>query len=407
MYRDRLAIEALRAGVPNEAVIRALGTNEKAIEARFRSRLDQHRVGGPAVKTPGQVVAGGFGAGKSHLLGYLQDVALEQDFVVSFLTISKETPLFDLSRVFVSAVRNALVAGRNDDLLTILMSKLNFRAESYDRLQAWAQSEPSLSPIFPALLHLLPQPQTDPERLHQIGRFLGGGKLGTGVVRQWLREIGAEKLFRITPVKQAQLAHQRLVFLPRLIAAAGYSGWVVLLDEVELIGRYSAMQRGRSYAELYRWLTEDGTVGVPGIAAVAAITDDFTSEVINKRGDALLIAKKLEFKGDKLSNWSQLGMRLLESSQVILGAPTSAFLQETLSKARQLYEGAYNWSPQEDEVGRITAARSIRHYVKSWVTMWDIERLYGMREEVVSSNVKSDYSQNEDLEQPEAVTEEE
>ena len=59
-----------------------------------------------------------------------------------------------------------------------------------------------------------------------------------------------------------ELARQRLRFLPQLLRAAGHAGWVVLFDEVELIGRYSLLQRGRSYAELARWL--DGNPGDEG-----------------------------------------------------------------------------------------------------------------------------------------------
>ena len=40
------------------------------------------------------MIAGGFGAGKSHLLGYLQELALAENFIVSWVVISKETPLF-------------------------------------------------------------------------------------------------------------------------------------------------------------------------------------------------------------------------------------------------------------------------------------------------------------------------
>ena len=47
---------------------------------------------------------------------------------------------------------------------------------------------------------------------------------------------------------------QRLRFAAKLLAAAGYAGWVVLFDEVELIGRYSLQQRAKSYAELARWV---------------------------------------------------------------------------------------------------------------------------------------------------------
>ena len=68
----------------------------------------------------------------------------------------------------------------------------------------------------------------------------------------------------LVPVPARELGRQRLRFVARLLAAAGYAGWVVLFDEVELIGRYSLLQRGRSYAELARWMRgETRRAGAP------------------------------------------------------------------------------------------------------------------------------------------------
>ena len=96
-------------------------------------------------------------------------------------------------------------------------------------------------------------------------------------MRSWLREHGAAKLFDIKPTREAELTRQRLRFAPRLLSSAGLAGWCILLDEVELIGRYSTLQRGRSYAELARWLGWDDMDGLPGITTVAAFTDDYVS----------------------------------------------------------------------------------------------------------------------------------
>ena len=74
---------------------------------------------------------------------------------------------------------------------------------------------------------------------------------------------------------------------------------MLLLDEVELISRYSVLQRGRSYAELARWLGLDAEEKVPGVVTVAAITDDFTSEVINKRRDDEQVPLKLASRNEQ------------------------------------------------------------------------------------------------------------
>ena len=70
----RTAFEALRAGVPNRAAVRLLGSVEDAIEERFEAGLGQVWSDAPA---PGLLFASGFGAGKSHLLGFLRDHAPE------------------------------------------------------------------------------------------------------------------------------------------------------------------------------------------------------------------------------------------------------------------------------------------------------------------------------------------
>src|SRR4029077_14626050 len=122
-------------------------------------------------------------------------------------------------------------------------------------------------------------------------------RLNASKVRQWLRAAGALKLFDVRSVKTAQLAIQRLHFAPRLFTAAGFSGWCILIDEAELIGRYSVLQRGKSYAELSRWLGLAKDVGIPGVVAVCAITDDFKGVMFDQKLDPEKVPRVLEAKG--------------------------------------------------------------------------------------------------------------
>jgi P-loop Domain of unknown function (DUF2791) len=408
MADERQAIEALRAGVPNRAAIRLLGTAETEISDCFTENLQfsQQRLKDDK-QTIGQVIAGGFGAGKSHLLGYLQELALNENFIVSWVVISKETPLFDLGKLYISAIRNAAVPNLhddvmivNDDVMIAVLSKLRPRSGAYDDLAQWAESaEAKLSPLFAALLYLFPRPNTNPERIRQIARLLSGGKLSFARIKQWLREVGAVKLFPLKPIKRADMIRQLLCFVPRLIAAAGFSGWVVLLDEVELIGRYSVLQRGRSYAELARWLGLDAEENVPGVVTVAAITDDFVSEVIGKRRDDEQTPLKLANRNERrTAERARLGINCLEKQQAVLQTPNAARLEATLYKIRGLYSSAYGWDVTAVEIGEITAAKSMRQYIKSWITTWDLQRLYNSRPEIETVAVAPDYEENKEME---------
>jgi len=399
----RGAIEALRAGVPNRAAIRLLGERDGTVVHSFLDSLGRCTQGlEQGQQSEGNIVWGGFGAGKSHLLGYMRELALQRNFVVSVVPVSKETPMFDPARLFAAAIRTAEVPGANDDVMTVALFRLKPGTEPFDRLESWATEEAragSLSAAFAALLWLVPH--LAPEDHARIARFFGGGKLSATAVRSWLRDNGAAKLFDIKPTREAELTGQRLRFVPRLLSAAGLAGWCVLLDEAELIGRYSPLQRGRSYAELARWLGRDETDGLPGITTVAAFTDDFVAAMFDLRRDEELIPERLELKG--LTRQALVARRCMEELRrmrgVRLAAPDEDALRAAQGRIADLYDNAYQWRPSARAIGERRAGKSMRQYIKSWITEWDIERLYGERATIESGTIPTDYIESTELEQ--------
>jgi hypothetical protein len=400
----RSAIEALRAGVPNRAAIRLLGTNEDALNEDFAGRL---RLCHPALRDSAQlegiVIAGDFGAGKSHQLGYMRELAQQQNFVVSLVPISQETPLFDPARLFAAAIRAAAVPDINDDAMTAAMSRLQPNAGPYDALESWTNDEVRqgrLSALFAALLHLIPRRTADPEDHARIGRFFGGGKLSLMIAKAWLRDAGAAGLFELKPVREADLALQRLRFVPRLWRAAGYAGWCVLLDEVELIGRYGPLQRGRSYAELARWLGLGKSAALPGLFTVAAVTSDFNDEMFDRRHDNERVPELLENRGMlREAAMAKRAIEWLERRQSRLKPPAEDGLRRSLEKIAGLYRDAFDWLPPRIELGQVSISASMRQYVKSWITIWDIARLYGETPSIEAGTIATDYSESSDIEQ--------
>ena len=399
----RGAVEALRAGVPNRAAIRLLGEHNGAlvnpfldILGRCARELDVER------QCEGTFVWGGFGSGKSHLLGYMRELALQRNFVVSVVPVSKETPMFDPGRLYAAAVRAAEVQGANDDLMTVALSRLKPNTAPFDRLESWATQEAgagALAAIFPALLWLVPRLGLDDHA--RIARFFGGGKLSATVVRSWLRQQGAAKLFDIKPTGEAELARQRLRFAPRLLSSTGVSGWCVLLDEVELIGRYSPLQRGKSYAELARWLGRDAADALPGIVAVAAFTDDYVSEMFDRRRDDELIAQALERKGltRQAVQARDCMAQMRRAPGVRLVAPDDFDLSAAQGRIAELYFDAYRRRPMSLAIGERLAGKSMRQYIKSWITEWDMERLFGESAHIAIKPTPTDYTESAELDQ--------
>ncbi|MBI2854820.1 MAG: DUF2791 family P-loop domain-containing protein, partial [Chloroflexi bacterium] len=158
------AIEALRAGVPNRDAVKALGSAQYLINGKgervsaeevFKGQLQQTQDHGRGESLPGLLIAGDFGSGKSHLLEYLQHVALESNFVCSKVVVSKETPLYDPAKVFRAAIQSAKSPDRAGSGLNDICLKLNFDSPGYAQLFQWVNDPYSnLNTRFAATLYV-------------------------------------------------------------------------------------------------------------------------------------------------------------------------------------------------------------------------------------------------------------
>ncbi len=397
----RTAFEALRAGVPNRAAVLLLGSVEDSIEERFEAGLGQAWSQAPA---PGLLFAGGFGAGKSHLLGFLRELALRQNFVVSTVSVSKETPLSAPLAVFTAAMRNTVVPNHTDDVMTVMLAELQRRPEALRQLEALASApDAGFAPIFAAMLHLLRR-QLPIDLLHRMEGFLAGGKPPGPPLRQALAQAGARGMFDLGGVTEATLSLQRERFAPPLFRAAGFAGWCVLIDEVELIGRYSPLQRARAYAELARWLGLDNASRVIGLHVAAAITDDFAAEVINRRQDDEKLPERLRLKGAAAqADLALAAMRAIELAPV-LQPPAEADLRRHAETLRQSYAACYGWPAPPLPVGERRANRTVRHHIRGWITQWDVLRLQGRATTLELGTVAANYRETHDLDEPPAAT---
>ena len=406
--QDRRAIEALRAGVPNRDAVRALGCAQPEIEEAFRRQLMAAEDGlATESQAPGILVAGDFGSGKSHLLEYLMHVALERQFVCSKIVISKETPLHDPAKLYRAAIRAAAVPDRKGAALTEVASGLNFSGEPYTDFYKWVnRADANLNSRFPASVFLYER-EKDPEILDRIISFWSGDPLGVAPLKAWLRDHDEAASYRLEKVASADLWLQRFRFASRLMAAAGYRGWALLVDEVELIGRYSFKQRARSYAALARWAGRLQGEVCPGLVAVFAITPIFSELVLRdpKRNDVEVIPGRLRASGidaDRLlASQAERGMRLIDHEALRLQPPDPAAVDQTRSQIQEIHARAYSWSPPQLASEERLGTTHMREYVKRWINEWDLRRLYpGQQVHMVVEELKMDYSEDRELETP-------
>lgn len=403
----RRAMEALRSGVPNREAVRLLGCNQPQAESQFQDLL--RRASDTATPPPGalgMLVSGDFGAGKSHLLSHFEYRALSQGFVCSKVAISKETPLYDLGKVFKSAMDNGRILDRAGPLIEEIGGQLNYDSGEYSNLFGWANSPSSgVHPIFPASL-LVHERSNELELNRTIESFWAGERIKVSEVKNGLRQIGQLQSYSFRAPRAAELPPQRLRFATELIKGAGYKGWVVLLDEVELVGQYSLLQRARSYAELARWLGQTQGEAYPGLVVVGTVTADYAlaniSAEASSKKDRDYAGQRLRSRGDDDgAARAETAMRLLERECTPLSAPAEADVNNTLNTLRRIYSEAYGWEAPalEARTGAASFRQRMRYQIRSAINEWDLLRLYpDSRPETEEREFRHQYVEISDLE---------
>jgi len=379
-FSARRAIEALRNGVPNKEAVELLGCSQPEVEAIFIDLLSKSTDReSPSTNAEGMIVEGGFGSGKSHLLEHLKRIALEQNFACSKIAISKETQLFNVDKVFKAAIDQGSLPDGTGHLVQEIAAKLNQDTEEYAKLFRWANSSDNgISQIFAASL-IVYERSNDLELSNQIVQFWSGTSIRISVIRDGLRQIGQLPSYQFKMPKAAELHVQRVHFISELIKGAGYNGWVILLDEMELLANYSILQRSKSYSEVARWMGQISSDEYPGIVTVGTISDDFKLYVFDQKGDRDYVVPRLRTKGDHITaSQAETGMRLINDSNLIIKEQDSGAVTNSLQILRKLYSTAYAWDAPEVDMraGGASMQRTMRSHVRRAINEWDLLRLY-------------------------------
>jgi len=374
----RRAVEALRSGVPSRDAVAALGSGQTGVEDRFTELID----GTDRARTGprGLLLGGGFGAGKSHVLEHLAHLALDRGYAVSRVVVSKETPLHDPVKVLRAAVGSAVSPDGAIGAIAEAAAGLDPDSPAFADLLRWASG--SGAPVdewLPVTLTLYPRVQAGEDNFADaIVRFWSGDRLAVAEVRRHAKWAGLGKP-ALAPVPARELARQRFRFLARLFVAAGWEGWVLLFDEVELIGRYTLAQRGRSYAELARWLQPDPQDPASPLATVLAMTDDFDAAVLTAKNDREIVPAKLRAKQstewDEIAGLAEAAMARIASDMLLLDAPDADELDYAYRRLKALHSEAFGWdAPDVAGLERLGTTR-MRQYVRAWINEWDLVRL--------------------------------
>jgi hypothetical protein len=327
-------MEHLRSGVPLPPSDRPPVFGRARLLARAAEMCD-------AVSARGSrcfALQANYGDGKTHALRAIWSLAAERGFVVSNLVLTRDTPLGRLDQVYPKIIADTYLPGAGQPGVERLLSGLEPGGAAATAVLRFAEDH--LHPKVHAVLHNLIEGSST-EAVEPLLGDLARMDMPVAEVRRIHRGNfrTALRLGRFSPQRDV-VSYFRLVDF--LITAAGHAGWVLLLDEVELVGRLGRGARARAYANMGR-MAANG-LGCAHLGTVFAVASNFYDSVLAKRRDESEAPAWLEARGDaEGAECCRAGIAALQDA-ILLEPLALEGWQQVMQVLLDAHEAAYGWN---------------------------------------------------------------
>lgn len=377
----RQAIENLRSGVPSRHIASRYPYGRQDLLRSVEDDLALLEKNGAGKHL--RLLCAAYGNGKSHALQAIWRLAESRNWIVSFISLSRETPLNRLDQVYRKLAANTYLPESDQPGIQRLFETI--RGSDADELRIFADANlhPKLQLVIENIFY-----GASTELLHQFFSDLTGELLTVSDLRKlseinyWSpRGIQREHRTKLRPFNGARDIADYFRLMNYVCSTCGKSGWLVLIDELELIGALGPKSRMRAYQNLLRLATDSL---LEHAYIVTALAQSYVEEVIPK--DTGIIAN-LRYRGeDELATDAERMSQLIsEEQRTSQLAPLNR--DELVSALKQVihdHEAAYEWSaPISAEelytsvIGILQTEHQLRNIIRGAIQWLDITMQYG------------------------------
>ncbi|APB34348.1 hypothetical protein GlitD10_2022 [Gloeomargarita lithophora Alchichica-D10] len=349
-------IESLRAGIPTRASTRNLQSMRNRLHEKFNDDLSQLSEGRGIPK--GRLIWGKYGQGKTHELTCLEHLALDQGFAVSRITLNRQLSGQRLDHLYsklatsirtpqsrLLGIRHILDKKSSADLPNTLLQNL----ERYTH------------PLLAVILEIYFRTSGEEQEL------LYGALLGAQIPMAEIRKIYKRAIGRSFPpipgsFVRSKHSHAYFEMMADILTWCEYQGWVILIDEIELIARLAKLGRMQAYHHLYWLLNWSGTQTLP-IYVVGAVAEPLMDLWRNPQGRDRLTDKTRMCELAKERNNSYSEQAMLNFFAYGQDQQLCPFIEQTdrnqlkqlLAEIKEIHGISYGWQPEVD-IDRVIAA---------------------------------------------------
>ncbi len=332
-------IEALRSGIPSRTVGAYFSEARPGMLNRIRSRMDAVTASG---KSDGMVFRGSYGEGKTHMLNTVFSIASEKNMVVSYVSLGKETPMHLPYLLYSKLIANTYLPGTEQPGFRQKLEEIAPGSGVAGEMLAYTATGLETNKIFFVLKNMW-ETQDEEER-EQFLADLEGDFVSNALVKRVFRRVTGKPAQFNQNFTKTKHCGDYFAFMSTLFRRLGYTGWVILFDEAELIGRLGKKARAKSYSTMQSFLRPSAEL--EAVFSVFAFSSSFTEEVIDK---------KHEFENaEAIFADDVTALKAVKAAlNAIIDAPELASLSKAeilrvLEIIQEFHVMAYDWEPQID-----------------------------------------------------------
>ena len=311
---------------------------------------------------------GEFGAGKSFFLKVIEDISYKNGFVVSYVTVSKNFPVHKIEVIYANIAKNLRV--KTGTSLEHIIDR--WYTQHYNMANEDADNDFEKHELLRERIHdeLEETRQYSTQFASVIENYAKlrseGDKESASSAISWLRgdaniPFSVKKKFKIKSEIDKTIALGFIEALPVFIKSAGYSGLVVLIDEVEYVRKLTTQNMRNDAYDYIRLIYDNCSNGeFQSILFVFAGTPELFEDA--KRG---------------IPSYNALDERIREAYEndlvdmrtpiVVLKGFDKDELIEVSQKLLEMHSDAYNWDANA-KVGSIVGAIAESHVSNAGLT---------------------------------------
>ena len=389
---SRHIIEALRSGIPSRIVGRCFSEARPKILKELSGHIEDVC---ERQKSAGMIISGKYGEGKTHLLNTVFNMASENNMVVSYLSLSKETPMDKLHLLYPKLMANTYLPKRLQPGFAQVFDTMTAGSRLASEMISYAAGQLQTDKLYYLLRACLNT--EDAEEKFQLLADLEGDFIANATLRQIYKRIFNQTVKYNVNFSKTKHCRDYFAFMSHFFVQLGFSGWVILIDEGELMGRLSKKGRLNAYRNMAYFLFPQREF--ESVFSLFAYSASYVEDVVIGKHDFENLEEIHPAEPEPMR--SVLG-QIVKTPQ--LSPLTEKEIREILEKVREIHGRAYRWDAGIDIESLVKASQNggylLRTRIRAAIELLDQEYQYGEAGEAVIGTVaESSYEEENGAEE--------